>query len=70
MAVKPPEELQALCALCDVFVQFEPGRGANTWRLTVYRAHPPHERISRIMQSVAYDDWNEIVKELVRMRDE
>lgn len=68
----PPEELQALCALCDVRWKVVPGRAANTWELYVYafnRYGIAYDKYARTVQTVEYDVWNEIVKWLVSQRD-
>lgn len=63
---QPPEELRALCALCDVKVKFIAGRPGNAWELYV---NTRRGRFGRILQSVEYDAWNDIVKWLVEQRD-
>lgn len=67
----PPEELRALCALCDVRWKFVPGRGANTWELYVYvfnRHGLPRQKYGRVVQTVDYEVWNDHVKWLVEQR--
>lgn len=55
----PPEELRALCSMCDVKTEYIYGRPGHAWRLSV------SGKPSITLQSVVYDDWNEAVKKLV-----
>lgn len=62
---EPPEELRALCALCDIGYIYVHGRPARTWRLSV-RKGGINNNIT--LQSTQFEDWNDAVKKLVAWR--
>lgn len=74
----PPEELRALCGLCDVKIRYVQGRPGNAWELSVVVPARPathvsggrgRSRAARILQTVEYDVWNEAAKWLMAQRD-
>jgi len=61
-APKPPEELRALCGLCDIEYVYVPGRPGHAWKL--WRNDDTGYGI--VIQSTQYEDWVRAIENLVR----
>jgi len=60
--VRPPEELRALCGLCDIKWEYVYGRPGHAWKL--WAAADSDYVI--VIQSTQYEDWVKVVENLVR----